>query len=77
MGTFIVSLILVLIVSAILINEIRNVKQGKSSCAEGCASCTTSCSGGSCPSAEKMLNGIEKISRQLSKDESTHPAPHK
>ena len=45
MGTAIVGLILVAVVSAIIISLVRNKKKGKHSCSSGCAACAM---GGKC-----------------------------
>lgn len=42
LGTIIVSVLLLGIVSAIIIRTVRNKKQGKSSCGCGCSSCAMS-----------------------------------
>lgn len=47
MGNIIVTLILVAIVAAIIVNLVRNKRKGKSSCGGNCAHCA-SCKGGSC-----------------------------
>lgn len=42
LGTIAVSALLVLVVAAIIVKMIRDKKQGKHSCAHGCANCAMS-----------------------------------
>lgn len=39
MGTFIVAVVLAAIISLIIVNLVRDKKQGKTSCGCGCANC--------------------------------------
>ncbi|MBQ3965212.1 MAG: FeoB-associated Cys-rich membrane protein [Treponema sp.] len=45
MGTFIVGIILVALVSAIIVSQVKNKKKGKSSCGGNCAHCAAACHG--------------------------------
>jgi len=45
LGTFIVGIILVALVSAIIVSQVKNKKKGKSSCGGNCAHCAAACHG--------------------------------
>ena len=45
MGTAIVGIILVAVVAAIIMSQIKNKKKGKSSCGGNCAHCSAACHG--------------------------------
>lgn len=55
MGTFVVGIILVAVVAAIIMTQIKNHKKGKHSCGGSCASCNA-CSSSSLPIADDGLH---------------------